>query len=48
MPRFEQAEATLLRYKLDQPVGGSGVAAIDVVLVELRDSDGAAGLGLLT
>ena len=45
MPRFEQAETTLLRYKLDQPVGGSGVAAIDVVLVELRDSDGAAGLG---
>ncbi len=45
MPRFEQAEATLLRYKLDQPVGGSGVAAIDVALVELRDSDGATGLG---
>ncbi len=45
MSRYEKAEATLLRYKLDKPVGGSGVSAIDVVLVELRDSDGATGLG---
>ena len=45
MSRFEIAEATLLRYKLDQPVGGSGVATLDVVLVELSDSDGATGLG---
>jgi L-alanine-DL-glutamate epimerase-like enolase superfamily enzyme len=43
--RFEKAEATLLRYKLDQPVGGSGVSAMDVVLVELSDSDGATGMG---
>jgi len=43
--RFEKAEATLLRFTLDQPVGGSSVSAIDVVLVELTDSDGATGLG---
>ncbi len=45
MSRFEKAETTLLRYQLDQPVGGSGVSAMDVVLVELTDSDGATGLG---
>ena len=45
MSRFEKAETTLLRYKLNQPVGGSGVSAVDVVLVELTDSDGATGLG---
>jgi L-alanine-DL-glutamate epimerase-like enolase superfamily enzyme len=43
--RFETAEATLLRYKLDKPVGGSGVSAVEIVLAELTDSDGASGLG---
>ena len=45
MSRIEKADATLLRYVLDEPVGGSGVSAIDVVLVELEDSEGATGLG---
>ncbi len=45
MSRFEKAGATLLRYRLDAPVGGSGVSAMDVVVVELTDSDGASGLG---
>ena len=40
-----RAEAFLIDYKLDQPVGGSGVAAVDVIAVKLEDNDGANGLG---
>jgi L-alanine-DL-glutamate epimerase-like enolase superfamily enzyme len=40
-----RAEASLLRYRLDKPVGGSGVAGVDVVVVDVTDSDGATGLG---
>jgi L-alanine-DL-glutamate epimerase-like enolase superfamily enzyme len=35
----------LIAYKLPQAVGGSGVAAVDVIVVELTDQDGAQGLG---
>jgi L-alanine-DL-glutamate epimerase-like enolase superfamily enzyme len=42
---IDHADASLLRYRLDKPVGGSGVAAVDVVIVTLTDSDGATGLG---
>jgi len=45
MTSIDRAEASLIRYRLDRPVGGSGVAAIDVVVVELTDSDGAQSLG---
>jgi L-alanine-DL-glutamate epimerase-like enolase superfamily enzyme len=45
MTKIERTEASLLRYRLDKPIGGSGVAAVDVVVVELMDSDGATGLG---
>ncbi len=44
MTRTDRAEVSLLRYQLDKPVGGSGVATIDVV-VDLTDSDGVQGLG---
>lgn len=42
---FAGAAARIEPFKLDKPVGGSGVAAVDVLLVELKDSDGASGLG---
>lgn len=45
MNRIDQAVARLIGFELDRPVGGSGVAVVDVILVELTDSDGAAGLG---
>ncbi len=40
-----RAQARIHAFKLDKPVGGSGVAAVDVLLVELIDSDGVSGLG---
>ena len=39
------ARASLLTYKLPQAVGGSGVAAVDVIVVDMIDKDGARGLG---
>lgn len=45
MSKIERAQASVVEYKLDQAVGGSGVAAVDVIVVELTDSDGATGLG---
>lgn len=40
-----RARAGLIPYKLPQTVGGSGVAAVDVIVVELTDADGARGSG---
>jgi L-alanine-DL-glutamate epimerase-like enolase superfamily enzyme len=40
-----RASAGLIPYKLSQAVGGSGVSAVDVIVVELTDGDGATGLG---
>jgi L-alanine-DL-glutamate epimerase-like enolase superfamily enzyme len=40
-----RGKAGLIPYKLPQAVGGSGVAAVDVIVVELTDKDGASGLG---
>ena len=45
MTTIDRAEAVLLHYRLDKPVGGSGVSAVDVVVVDLADSDGAVGWG---
>ncbi len=45
MTTLARADATLLRYRLDKPVGGSGVAVVDVVIVDLEDGDGTRGLG---
>lgn len=36
----------LLRYRLPKPVGGSGVALVDVIVTELALSDDTTGLGL--
>lgn len=35
-----------LRIRFDKPVGGSGVAMVDVIATTLTDADGAEGLGL--
>jgi len=40
-----RATAGLIPYRLTQAVGGSGVSAVDVIVVEITDSDGAQGLG---
>jgi L-alanine-DL-glutamate epimerase-like enolase superfamily enzyme len=45
MGKIERAQASVVEYKLDQAVGGSGVAAVDLIVVELTDGDGATGLG---
>jgi L-alanine-DL-glutamate epimerase-like enolase superfamily enzyme len=45
MTTVARAGAALLRYRLDAPVGGSGVSSVDVVLVDLEDADGVQGLG---
>ncbi|MBI4265233.1 MAG: mandelate racemase/muconate lactonizing enzyme family protein [Acidobacteria bacterium] len=45
MATIDRAEVSRLRYRLDSPVGGSGVSLVDVVVVDLVDSDGATGLG---
>jgi L-alanine-DL-glutamate epimerase-like enolase superfamily enzyme len=45
MTTIVRAEASLLRYRLETPVGGSGVSAVDVLLVTLTGSEGAEGLG---
>lgn len=45
MPSIGRSEASLINYKLKQAVGGSGVAAVDVIVVEIEDNDGARGLG---
>jgi L-alanine-DL-glutamate epimerase-like enolase superfamily enzyme len=42
---WRRAEAKLLHYHLDRPVGGSGVSRVDVILVEIEDSEGFVGLG---
>ncbi len=43
--RTVTATAGLIPFKLAQAVGGSGVSAVDVIVVELTDADGARGLG---
>jgi L-alanine-DL-glutamate epimerase-like enolase superfamily enzyme len=45
MARIERATAELFTYRLDRAVGGSGVAAVDVIIVKLAGADGAEGLG---
>lgn len=43
--KIVHAHARIHAFKLDKPVGGSGVAAVDVLLVDLTDSDGVTGMG---
>jgi L-alanine-DL-glutamate epimerase-like enolase superfamily enzyme len=45
VPTVDRAEIRLLTLTLSKPVGGSGVARVGVLVVELEDSDGATGLG---
>lgn len=44
-PTITAFTADLLHLPLDRPVGGSKVAGVDVLAVDLRDSDGATGTG---
>ncbi len=39
------AQAERWRYRLDKPVGGSGVASVDLVVIEIEDDQGCQGLG---
>ena len=43
--RYASAEAELWRYPLAGPTGGSGITAVDVIVVSLEDSGGETGLG---
>lgn len=45
MTTITNVAAELLRLPLERPVGGSGVAQIDVLAVDLTDADGATGTG---
>jgi L-alanine-DL-glutamate epimerase-like enolase superfamily enzyme len=42
---ISRAEPKCFNHQLDAPVGGSGVASVGIVAVELFDDDGASGLG---
>ena len=42
---ISRATAELWVFPLSGPTGGSGITAVDVVVVDLEDSDGAAGTG---
>jgi L-alanine-DL-glutamate epimerase-like enolase superfamily enzyme len=42
---WSRATTKLLKLNLERPVGGSGVKNVDVIIVEIEDSDGAVGLG---
>ena len=43
--RIVRAEAELWRYPLAGPTGGSGITAVDIIVVSLEDSRGETGLG---
>ena len=43
--RYASAEAELWRYPLAGPTGGSGITAVDVIVVSLEDSEGETGTG---
>ena len=42
---IEHAKSELLRYRLDKPVGGSGVASVDVIVVDIEIATGVKGMG---
>jgi L-alanine-DL-glutamate epimerase-like enolase superfamily enzyme len=43
--RISDCTAELWRYKFDNPMGGSMLTSVDVIVVTLADSDGATGMG---
>ncbi len=45
MSRYRAAKAELWRYPLSGPTGGSGVTAVDLVVVDLEDDRGRSGTG---
>ena len=44
-PVLQDARVGLLSYRLDRPMGGSGVSEVDLIVAELADADGAQGFG---
>lgn len=42
---IRSARVELWRYKLEKPVGGSGVASVDVIVVDVEDAQGETGIG---
>lgn len=45
MAEITRATVNLFTYRLDKPMGGSGVSEVDVLWIELTDHDGATGSG---
>ncbi len=45
MTRIAACAVDLFTYRLDRPMGGSGVAEVDILTAELTDTDGARGFG---
>ena len=43
--KISQISCSLLRFKLDRPVGGTGVASVDVIVARAQLEGGAEGLG---
>src|SRR5512146_1607969 len=43
--RVTSCSVELWRYKFDTPMGGSMLTSVDMIVVTLRDSDGATGTG---
>lgn len=43
--RYQRTTAQLLRLDLGTPTGGSGLTAVDVLIVQLEDDDARVGLG---
>lgn len=44
-PTYARTSAELWRFPLSGPTGGSGITAVDVIVVDLEDSDGQTGTG---
>ncbi len=42
---YEKATTGIIKLDLGRPIGGSGLTAIDVLIVELEDDEGRSGLG---
>lgn len=44
-PVIQEARVGLLTYRLERPMGGSGVSEVDLIVAELADADGVPGFG---
>ena len=45
MTMISDIDISLLEIKFDKPRGGSGVRQVDIIVADIRDADGATGLG---